>query len=385
MKELDGHRYLLYDADRSEGFNLRRDVYIRMAELTLDLGSNWTLVLPPWTRMPHWTKRKDTEVRTKRPLSWSTFFNVHALQEVVPVIEFDTFIDHVANQIDLVLVLNQFDDVFSTSDITSEEASSTSFDRFEPTECDAMHNVPYEKHRDAEGLDHVHGSFYGFFSQSVRAARLACARMDGTTRTLRKAILERYLDAHTLFIHNAHVPLHAQYGDARFWLIRRSMQFSERVLRYADEFRLQHFDSDDSRDKTFIGDDWILEKTKRERKPGDALGGEYVAVHLRRGDFKKATDAVSVSDAIAQSFVALRKFNATKLFVACDCDADDWQQLQRQFEQSKKAENQIYELFRYQNDRLSDGELAIVDQWICAHAKAFIGKFILTTTQQSAF
>jgi peptide-O-fucosyltransferase len=45
-------RYLLYTVNPGEGFNLARDVYIRVASLMNKLnkesGDKWTLVLPPW-------------------------------------------------------------------------------------------------------------------------------------------------------------------------------------------------------------------------------------------------------------------------------------------------------------------------------------------------
>ena len=44
-----------------EGFNLRRDVYMRMAvwvrSLNLQTGTRWVLVLPPWSHLYHWQNR----------------------------------------------------------------------------------------------------------------------------------------------------------------------------------------------------------------------------------------------------------------------------------------------------------------------------------------
>ena len=46
-------RYILYDVNPSEGFNLRRDVYVRAACFVKKLNEfdkqyQWNLVLPPW-------------------------------------------------------------------------------------------------------------------------------------------------------------------------------------------------------------------------------------------------------------------------------------------------------------------------------------------------
>lgn len=47
------YSYILYDVNPPEGFNLRRDVYIRIAVflnklVKKDKEFQWQLVLPPW-------------------------------------------------------------------------------------------------------------------------------------------------------------------------------------------------------------------------------------------------------------------------------------------------------------------------------------------------
>lgn len=83
-------RYLLYDINPPEGFNLRRDVYIRMASLvkTLRRHSDWVLVLPPWGRLYHWQSPDIHQTR----IPWGEFFSLTSLQGNVPVIEYEEFI-----------------------------------------------------------------------------------------------------------------------------------------------------------------------------------------------------------------------------------------------------------------------------------------------------
>ncbi len=92
-------RYLLYSVNPGEGFNLRRDVYMRAANLVKTLRSegapstsegvgNWVLVLPPWPHLHHWRSR-DLEQWSVR---WERFFDVPSLNEYVPVIEFDDYV-----------------------------------------------------------------------------------------------------------------------------------------------------------------------------------------------------------------------------------------------------------------------------------------------------
>lgn len=85
------HRYLLYDVNPPEGFNLRRDVYIRMASLVKTLrkdGGDWVLVLPPWGRLYHWQSPNIYQIR----IPWGEFFSLTSLQTNVPVIEYEEFI-----------------------------------------------------------------------------------------------------------------------------------------------------------------------------------------------------------------------------------------------------------------------------------------------------
>lgn len=84
-------RYLLYDVNPPEGFNLRRDVYIRIASLVKSLrknGDDWVLVLSPWGRLYHWQSPDLHQVR----IPWGEFFSLTSLQANVPVIEYEEFI-----------------------------------------------------------------------------------------------------------------------------------------------------------------------------------------------------------------------------------------------------------------------------------------------------
>ena len=55
-------RYIFYDVNMGEGFNLRRDVFMRVAVFVKNLNLksksyHYTLVLPPWGRLYHWQSR----------------------------------------------------------------------------------------------------------------------------------------------------------------------------------------------------------------------------------------------------------------------------------------------------------------------------------------
>ena len=93
-------RYITYTVNYGEGFNLRRDVYMRVVELVLalrkDTNLDWTLVLPPWPRLYHWK----TNGLYQNWLPWNRFFDVNELSKIVPCIEFTSYLDMEGNVID---------------------------------------------------------------------------------------------------------------------------------------------------------------------------------------------------------------------------------------------------------------------------------------------
>lgn len=97
----DDTRYLLYSVNPGEGFNLRRDVYMRAATLVKELRKteDWVLVLPPWSNLYHWKTKYLQE-----SLKWEKFFDVPSLSEYVPVIEFDDYLSREGRSIDEVPV-----------------------------------------------------------------------------------------------------------------------------------------------------------------------------------------------------------------------------------------------------------------------------------------
>lgn len=93
----DTSRYLLYSVNPGEGFNLRRDVHVRAASLIQSLrqhsdgaaAEDWVLVLPPWPHLYHWKSRGVHQMDVK----WDAFFHLPSLNEFVPTIEFEEYVD----------------------------------------------------------------------------------------------------------------------------------------------------------------------------------------------------------------------------------------------------------------------------------------------------
>lgn len=133
----DPEIFLIYDVNHGEGFNLRRDVYIRMVVFLKKLSSqpgyrNVRLVLPPFYFLYHW-KSQSRDV-----VFWNHFFSMEHLRMYASVIDFWEYFDIMRQinspnlgtkttcQIDHVIALRHFDSMFSSGKFE---------DKFEIHEC----------------------------------------------------------------------------------------------------------------------------------------------------------------------------------------------------------------------------------------------------------
>ena len=104
-------RYLIYGVNPGEGFNLRRDVFIRAANLVKHLrniGEDFILVLPPWRHMYHWRSSME-----QNAVPWKKFFSINNLNKYIPVLEFDEFVKRTGSaSIDSIVYLQRHPDGF---------------------------------------------------------------------------------------------------------------------------------------------------------------------------------------------------------------------------------------------------------------------------------
>ncbi len=143
-----------------------------------------------------------------------------------------------------------------------------------------------------------------------------------------------------------------------------------------NRFRAEYLNSTDDNDRTVLIDDW----TKMKRHRGHALGGPYLGIHLRRRDYVKARPGYvpSLEHAARQVCHHLLRLNLSLAFIATDTDENEIDELRQHAHHiCNISVNQIY---TYRPDekileKILDGGKAIVDQWICAHARYFIGSY----------
>eukprot|EP00074_Homo_sapiens_P111265 XP_024307826.1 GDP-fucose protein O-fucosyltransferase 2 isoform X1 [Homo sapiens] len=426
-------RYLLYDVNPPEGFNLRRDVYIRIASLlkTLLKTEEWVLVLPPWGRLYHWQSPDIHQVR----IPWSEFFDLPSLNKNIPVIEYEQFIAESGGPfIDQVYVLQSYaegwkegtweekvDERPCIDQLLYSQDKHEYYRRFpfvlRPGEWAVMNiwlrpraSFPVSFHafgcchRDGGlvspkcrlplkaltlpgllwkscqltasmcpvpgqlALKHGRGWFWGY--EETRGLNVSCLSVQGSASIVAPLLL-RNTSARSVMLDRAENLLHDHYGGKEYWDTRRSMVFARHLREVGDEFRSRHLNSTDDADRIPFQEDWMKMKVKL----GSALGGPYLGVHLRRKDFiwGHRQDVPSLEGAVRKIRSLMKTHRLDKVFVATDAVRKEYEELKKLLPEMVRFEPTWEELELYK-----DGGVAIIDQWICAHARFFIGTSVST-------
>ncbi|KAK3090398.1 hypothetical protein FSP39_011543 [Pinctada imbricata] len=345
-------RYLLYDVNPGEGFNLRRDVYMRVANLVKFLNEDepWVLVLPPWGRLYHW--QRDVE-QIKIP--WKTFFDLDSLRQHIPVIEFEDYLKVRGEPvIDEVYYLQGFKGGWTHWE-----------EKLNITECLDSRSGGFRQDDDGRWRHW----FFGY--EEVYAKKFACLSYMGHAGFI-KPFLMHNTTGRSVYIPQAEEMLHDRYGHKGYWEARRSMVFAKHLRDIGDEFRAKHLTSTDQEDNTVL-EDW----TKMRRKHGEAKGGPYIAIHLRRRDYlwARKDELPSLKGAAKHVKKLLKKYDLLKVYVATDAPKEEYEEFKSYF---KKAEIYRYEPTEEVFNKYKDGGIAIIDQWIAAHARYFTGSHVST-------
>ncbi|XP_066891375.1 GDP-fucose protein O-fucosyltransferase 2 isoform X4 [Kogia breviceps] len=192
-------RYLLYDVNPPEGFNLRRDVYIRVASLlkTLLKTEEWVLVLPPWGRLYHWKSPDIHQVR----IPWSDFFDLPSLRRNIPVIEYEQFIAESGGPfVDQVYVLQGYAEGWKEG--AWEE-------KVDSRPCIEPPLYSQDKH------EYYRGWFWGY--EETRGLNVSCLSVQGSASIIAPVLLRNTSARRSVMLDRAENLLHDHYGGKEYW------------------------------------------------------------------------------------------------------------------------------------------------------------------------
>lgn len=174
-KETLPRKYLMHDVNPGEGFNLRRDVYMRVARLVAALNADsqleeWVLVLPPWGPLYHWQSK---DIGSQMKIRWERFFDIESLSGYVPVVEFEDYIHSIGRLIDKVFYLQHYPSTFT---------SSNWVEKYEEGSC--LEETGYFEESDGEFT----GWFWGY--NDVVSKEVSCLYVQGSGSTLKPLLQE---------------------------------------------------------------------------------------------------------------------------------------------------------------------------------------------------
>jgi len=343
-------RYLLYDTNPGEGFNLRRDVFTRIAVLVKYMRQfdNWHLVLPPWGRIGyHWRERGMEQSK----IPWSKFFDLEQLNRYIPAIELVDYFEEIGEEkVDEIWYLQNY----------AEGWGGKWEEKIHEREC--INQPAYQ----TDSSRQFRGWFFGY--ESMYANAFKCVSVQGFSTVVTEPLNGANTTAQSVMLDRGENLLHRYYGQFHFWSARRAMRFSDELRDFATAYRLTNFDSSDKADKTSI---WTQNWDEVERPEGSAKGGAYLAVHLRRKDFlrARAKELPSIKGAVEQIEEYMKLAKVDKVFIATDGVEGERVQL-RQLLGDRVF---FYDPTPEEEKQFKKGGVAIIDQIICAHAAYFIG------------
>ncbi|XP_052861148.1 GDP-fucose protein O-fucosyltransferase 2 [Anopheles cruzii] len=364
--------YLLYDVNPGEGFNLRRDVYIRLAVFLKHLKTqpgyqHSKLVLAPWSYLVHWRSRHIDQGR----LLWNNFFDVPSLQRYTDVIDMDEFFaDYARTHGTRAAQQVTVDEVYQLRHYDHMLENGAFVDKFEEHACPQGNRGTAVEH--LFGYTNFSGSSFRclFFQGSAMLLQRVLDKYGRQPGTNRVAPSPRYV-----VVLNAEIVLHDYWGNVDYWEARRSMRFAKPLVAVANQFRLAYLNSSDEHDRTVRPARWTDERAHRS-----AQGGSYLCAHLRRVDFLDGREKTTptIQSAALQIRAKLLELGLRTVFVASDCSRTEFHNLKNYLKRFRvvRYEPESYE----QRATLKDGGVAIVDQLVCSYARYFIGTYESTFT-----
>ncbi|XP_039280948.1 GDP-fucose protein O-fucosyltransferase 2-like [Nilaparvata lugens] len=278
------------------------------------------------------------------------------MKEFAPVLEMHQFLEGVKQfKVDEVFILQHYKDLFESKDGLIDWKP-----RWKKTSCNQPDSSrKFRKIKD----DEYEVNLWGY--KNITAKNVHCISFQGEASLI--AELLDFYRPRIAVIDHAEVALHHNFGGPTYWKCRRSMRFNKQLVKLATDFRNEFLNSNDITDKTSRPDDWKQEKEQR-----DAIGGPYLAVHLRRKDFLvgRRDKVPTLEEAAKQIKKLLEKLNLNTVFVATDSPTLEFLELKKRLIE--------YSVLRYEPSKQvkllhKDGGIAIIDQIICSHARYFIG------------
>lgn len=240
--------FIMYSVSPVEGFNLRRDVYLRMAIFMKNLRlvdgyRNSFLVLPSFHHLYHWKSHFQ-----QMNMFWNHFFDLNSLKLYTSVLDMWEFFEVIVKLTGQRFV--NIDEVYRLQHFESMMESGMFIDKYEEIAC------PRNNHENNHYLEYF----------NITENTITCLNFQGSSLLLID-VLKRYKRARQgkgepriVLIAHAETALHEFFGDSEYWMARRSMRFNSILQAIGNAYRRDFLSSTDQKDAVQRPERWTDEK-----------------------------------------------------------------------------------------------------------------------------
>ncbi|CRG96640.1 GDP-fucose protein O-fucosyltransferase 2, putative [Plasmodium gallinaceum] len=327
---LKNKKYVLYDVNIGEGFNLQKEVLYRISLVVYylnkkDKNNIYYLVLPPWCYLAHWNNKKHKKIK------WNFFFNLKVIQNVIPVIEFPEYSKIYGSNTDFIISFK-----FRFSNILPNKGSFDvlSFDKC-PIEGFNFKNI-------CKKCENKYSVTYSGNCTNIKAKNCECYEYNFITSFFASNII------YNLFFY-----------DVDSILIK---QGSSILVPFVNELFENNLE-----DILLFSEDLIEEGNNYVKKILKTTN--YLSSHLRYTDFRKISyyDVPPINISIFKLLYIMFMNENEKIFISTDEKKEVQKIVNQEFNEFKNY------FYFYENENYHEGEVAIIDQWICIKSKIFVG------------
>ncbi|SCQ16081.1 GDP-fucose protein O-fucosyltransferase 2, putative [Plasmodium ovale] len=323
-------KYVLYDVNIGEGFNLQKEVLYRMSLVVvylnqMDKENVYYLVLPPWCYVTHWGKKTYDQIK------WNFFFNMKIVQNVIPVIEYAQYEKLYGSYCDYIISFKPLVGEYSSG---KKSYNILPFDK-----CYIEH---YKYKQICKNCEYNYSVIYSGNCTKIKGKKTECNKFYFITSYFVSLLL------HQLFLYNNNSILIKQGSNLLSPFVNELWENNVYDILLFSENLIND------------GNVYIKDTLKTSN---------YLGIHLRYNDFLKITsyDIPPLRIAILKTIYIFFLTNCKKIFISTDEKNKVHKIVNKNFKEFKHI------FYFYENSNYHPGEVAIIDQWICTHAKVFIG------------
>jgi UDP-glucose:O-linked fucose beta-1,3-glucosyltransferase len=353
-------KYLLYKVQSGEGFNLQRNVFMRVTRMMAQFpdAHNFTIVLPPFANSIHWSDRSTH--------SFGKFFDLEILRENLNAVELSEFLS-AHHSVDTVVHLTTKGNHSAAEVVSRYDEQRECTPESVTSENSGWRNELQIKQDDHDSMAPFEGSMLGY---TFRVRNLVCleVRYDMHGNHLASALAEILSNSSSVLVDNAgKISWNYASGEGEqspsYYNLLATMRFKKHVHDAALDFMSFHRFSQD-----------------------------FVAVHMRRKDFLDVRPdvpspaevgiqlAALIRNLLLDESLTLQSPRIISVYVATDSTdpkkdiVDLRDSLNASLERRNGANVSVEVLsFSGTDHGLEEGEMALIDQIICSSATQFVG------------